>query len=72
MLRTIKPIRKLLGDSGGPNYESEAVRSVRLVVVPSTYIGGELYMRQKMHDIIATSNEMGDPEIFLKMTCNPN
>ncbi len=65
-------LRELLGDSGGPNDESEAVRSGRLVVLPSTYIGGERYMRQKMHDIIATSNKMGHPDIFLTMTCNPN
>ncbi len=54
-----KALRELLGDSGGPNDESEAVRFGRLVVLPSTYIGGERYMRQKMHDIIATSNKMG-------------
>ncbi len=29
-------------------------------------------MRQKMHDIIATSNKMRHPDIFLSMTCNPN
>ncbi len=29
-------------------------------------------MRQKMHEIIATSNKMGHPDIFLTMTCNPN
>ncbi len=29
-------------------------------------------MRQKMHDIIATSNKLGHPDIFLTMTCNPN
>ncbi len=28
-------------------------------------------MRQKMHDIIATSNKKGHPDIFLTMTCNP-
>ncbi len=64
-------VRKLLGESGGPN-KSEEVRSGRLVVPPSTYIGGERYMPQKMHDIIATSNKMGTPDIFLTMTCNPN
>ncbi len=29
-------------------------------------------MRQKMHDIIATSKKMGHPDIFLTLTCNPN
>ena len=28
-------------------------------------------MRQKMHDIIAISNSLGHPDIFLTMTCNP-
>ncbi len=46
-------LRELLGDSGIPNDESDAVRSGRLAVLPSTYIGGELYIPQKMHDIIA-------------------
>ena len=29
-------------------------------------------MRQKMHDIIATSNSLGHPDIFITMTCNPH
>ncbi len=29
-------------------------------------------MREKMHDIIATSNKMEHPNIFLTTTCNPN
>ena len=28
-------------------------------------------MRQKIHDIIATSNKLGFPDVFLTMTCNP-
>lgn len=43
----------------------------KLVVLPSTHIGGERYMRQKMHDIIAISNSLGHPDVFLTMTCNP-
>ncbi len=65
-------LREQLGDPGGPSDESEAVRAGRLVILPSTYVGGERYMRQKMHDIIATSNKLGHPDIFLTMTCNPN
>ncbi len=60
-------LRELLGDSGGPNDESEAVRSGRLVVIPSSHTGGERYMRQMMHDIIAPSTKMGHPDIFLTM-----
>ncbi len=29
-------------------------------------------MSHKMHDIIATSNRMGYPDVFLTMACNPN
>ncbi len=65
-------LRELLADSGGPHDESEAVRLGKLVVLPSTYVCGERYMRQKMHDIIATSTKLGHPDIFLTMTCNPN
>ena len=43
----------------------------KLVVLPSTHIGSERYMRQKMHDIIAISNSIGHPDVFLTMTCNP-
>ncbi len=64
-------LRELLGDSEGRNDASEAVRSGRLVVLPCTSIGGERYVRQKMHNIIATSNKMGHPDIFVTMTCNP-
>lgn len=28
-------------------------------------------MRQKMHDCIAISTQVGHPDIFLTMTCNP-
>ena len=43
----------------------------RLVVLPATYLGGDRYMRMKMHDIIAISNTIGHPDVFLTMTCNP-
>ncbi len=65
-------LRGLLGYSEGTNDELEAVRSGRLVFIPSTCISGEQYMRQKMHDIIETSNKMRHPDIFLTMTCSTN
>ena len=43
----------------------------RLVVLPSTHIGSDRYKRQKMHDVIAISNSVGHPDIFITMTCNP-
>ncbi len=41
------------------------------MVLPSTHMGSDRYMRQKMHDIIAISNSIGHPDVFLTMNCNP-
>lgn len=65
-------LRDSLGDSGRGEDEADAVRAGRLFILPSTHIGGDRYMRQQMHDIIAISNQVGHPDIFLTMTCNPN
>ncbi len=43
----------------------------KIVVLPSTHVGSKRYMGQKMHDIIAISNNIGHPDVFLTMTCNP-
>ncbi len=59
-------------DRGGPNDDSVAVLSGQLNFIPCTSIEGERYMRQTMHDINATSNNMGHPEISLSMTSNLN
>ena len=54
------------------NKESNNARNVgMLVALPSTHIGSDRYMRQKIHDIIAISNTLGHPDIFITMTCNP-
>ena len=37
----------------------------------STRIGSNRYMRQKMHDIIAISNTLVHPDIFIRIICNP-
>ncbi|CDF33589.1 Putativ ATP dependant DNA helicase [Chondrus crispus] len=63
-------LRDSLGDSSRAEDEADAVRAGRLFILPSTYIGGDRYMRQQMHDIIAISNQLGHPDIFLTMTCN--
>ena len=42
----------------------------RLVVFSSTHIGSDRYLRQKMLDIIAISNSVGHPDIFITMTCD--
>ncbi len=65
-------LRAANGDIAGIQDEAEQVRRGTLVVFPSTFVGGDQWMRQKMHDIIATSNTLGFPDIFLTMTCNPH
>ena len=42
-----------------------------LVVMPLIYIGSDRYARQKMHDVIAISNSVGHPDIFITMNSNP-
>ena len=34
-----------------------------LIDLPSNHFGGDRYVRQKMHDIIAISNSIGHPDI---------
>ncbi|CDF38542.1 unnamed protein product [Chondrus crispus] len=65
-------LRDSLGDSGRAEDEADAVRAGRLFILPSTHIGCDRYMRQQMHDIMAISNQIGHPDIFLTMTCNPS
>ena len=57
---------------GGIEDEGVNWRAGRMFVLPTTYIGGDRYMRQQMYDMIAVSNKVGQPDIFLTMTCNPN
>ena len=56
----------------GNNRRNNELNVGRLFVLPSTRIGSDRYMRQKIHDIIAISNTLGHPDIFVTMTCNPN
>ncbi len=41
------------------------------MVLPTTHVGSERYMRQKMLNIIEISNSIGHPDVFLTMTFNP-
>ncbi len=43
----------------------------KLFVLPSTHIGNDRYMRQKMHGIIPISNCIWHPDVFITMMCNP-
>ncbi len=70
-MRTTRHYRETIGDAGGIHDGAKEVQSGALVVLPSSFIGADRWMRQKMQDIIATSNNLGFPDIFLIMTCNP-
>lgn len=52
--------------------EASVVRGCRLFIFPSTHGGGERYMRQLIHDIIAICNKIGYPDFFVTITGNPN
>lgn len=64
------PLLDLLGDSGRVEDESNAVRLRRLITLMSTFVRGTGYMRQQMHDVIATSNKVGHPENFPTVMCS--
>ena len=55
----------------GNNESNNELNVGRLVLLPSTHIGSDRYMRQKMDDIITISNTFGHSDIFITMTCNP-
>ena len=42
-----------------------------MVALPSTHIGSDRYMRQKIHDIVAISNSIDHTDVFIIMACNP-
>ena len=65
-------LRESLGDSGRFEDKADALRADLMFILPSTHSGGDRYMRQYMHDIIAISNKIGHPDTFLTVTCNPN
>lgn len=54
----------------GSNEKNNKLNVRRSVVLPSTHIGSDQYMRQKTHEIIAISNYVGHPGIFIAMACN--
>lgn len=42
-----------------------------MYILPPTYVGGDRYSRQNMHNIITVAKKVGHPGIFLTMTCSP-
>lgn len=60
-----------LGDPKSTENEVYGVRSSGLYNLPSSYVGGDLNMRQNIQDILSTSNKIFYTDIFPTMTCNP-
>jgi hypothetical protein len=43
----------------------------RLIVLPSSFIGGHRHMAQFYQDSMAIVRQYGKPDLFITMTCNP-
>ncbi|CAA7054895.1 unnamed protein product [Microthlaspi erraticum] len=41
------------------------------IVLPSTFVGGPRYMREKYMDAMAVCSHFGYPDLFITFTCNP-
>lgn len=61
---------KQLEDPGSTENNDDVVRAGRMSVLPSTYVGGDRYMRQKLHSIISISNKLEYSDSFLTITCS--
>lgn len=64
--------REELADYGHFEDEVDLVRAREMNILPSTFAGCYRYMRQKLQDIMGISTKIGNPDIFVTMTCNPN
>lgn len=43
-----------------------------MIIIPSTFVVVDRYMRQMLQEIMGISEIVGKPDIFITMTCNPN
>ncbi|OWY91697.1 putative membrane protein, partial [Phytophthora megakarya] len=43
----------------------------RFVLFPPSFTGGERYIRKQYYDSIAIVREVGKPDLFITITCNP-
>lgn len=41
------------------------------VLLSSSFLGGERYMRQQYYDSMAIVRQFGKPDLFITVTCNP-
>ncbi|XP_043473610.1 uncharacterized protein LOC122505828 [Leptopilina heterotoma] len=51
--------------------KDENVRPGKMIILPSTFIGGPRSYQQSFMDAMRLVQEFGKPSIFLTMTCNP-
>ena len=52
--------------------ESRGSKVGRRIILPSSFIGGPRDMQKRYMDAMALVQRYGKPDIFLKITCNPN
>ncbi|CAN7131575.1 unnamed protein product [Brassica rapa subsp. narinosa] len=49
----------------------DSTKCGKRIVLPSTYVAGARYMREKYMDAMAVCQTFGYPELFIIFTCNP-
>lgn len=62
--------REEFGASGSTENEADVACADRMFVIPSKYNSGNRYLRQNMHENIATSNKVEYSDILLTITFN--
>lgn len=65
-----KTLQKALADAENKENEHDLVTAGKLFVLPSSCNEGSRYMRQKVHDIVFISNNLGRFLSFVTTTCN--
>jgi hypothetical protein len=43
----------------------------RAIILPSTFVGGPIYMHQAYQDVMRIVAKLGKPDLFITFTCNP-
>jgi len=62
---------KGLQDALNTMAERSNSRIGKMIVLPSTHIGGPRYQQQSFQDALAIVQQHGKPDLFLTFTCNP-
>lgn len=51
--------------------DSDLKHTCRMLILPSTFVGGPRYMLNLFQDSMAIVREFGKPDLFVTITCNP-